>query len=339
MTHYELVIGRLQAPAIIVHGGAGAYLRTTDPGQRADRSRVLELAARSGLRAMDGAGARQGALAAVAVLEDDPRFNAGRGSKLQQDGRCRLSAALMDGKRTRSSAVYNVQDCLHPSQLADALQERGDRNLDGDGARELMTALQMPRVDVRTAKTLARWRALVARGDAADPEAAVGDAGRLELERARAAGLPVPSDLKPLLPPADQRSGTVGVVALDAAGALWACTSTGGRGHEAPGRVSDTPTPAGNYACPAVGLSATGFGEQILDLNLCGRIATRMLDGLSLEDALRRSFDEVVAGAGLLGVIGLDAQGHVGYAYTTEACGVVWLDAGGARHVDRHGRG
>jgi L-asparaginase len=104
------------------------------------------------------------------------------------------------------------------------------------------------------------------------------------------------------------------------------------------GRVSATPTPAGNYACPAVATSATGFGEQSLDLNVCGRIATRVLDGLGLEQALRRTFDEVSAAGGLLGAIAMTSDGVVGYAHTTEACGVAWIDAGGQLHLDRHGR-
>ncbi len=330
---YELVLGSVRPPAIIVHGGAGAYLRTIGPERRAARGRLLAEAARRGVAAPD---AREAVLAAISLLEEEPAFNAGRGSKLQQDGRCRLSAALMDGRKSRLSAIYNVQGCLHPARLAAELQASGDRNLDGDGARELMAELGWPSADLRTPASVARWRDLVAKGDSADPEAAVGDAGHAPLQRARAAGLPVPEDLEALRPPADQRSGTVGAVAIDAAGGLWACTSTGGRGHERPGRVSDTPTPAGNYACPVVGLSATGFGEQILDLNLCGRIATRMLDGASLEQALRRSFAEVVGMGGLLGVIALTPQGRVGYAYTTEACGVAWADGGGQQHLDRN---
>src|SRR5690606_37768218 len=102
--------------------------------------------------------------------------------------------------------------------------------------------------------------------------------------------------------------------------------------------VSDTPTPAGNYSCPRVAISATGFGEQILDLNVCGRIATRVLDGATLEDALRRTFDEVVAHGGLLGVIAITDKGVAGYAYSTEACGIAWVDDDGNSHIDPHGR-
>jgi L-asparaginase len=96
--------------------------------------------------------------------------------------------------------------------------------------------------------------------------------------------------------------------------------------------------PAGNYACPYVAVSATGFGEQIIDWDVCGRIATRVTDGASLESALRRTFDELSEAGGLLGVIAVTAEGVAGYAYSTEACGVAWADAHGRTHLDPHGR-
>jgi len=332
---FEIVVAPVTLPAVVVHGGAGAYLKTTTPERRAKRGQRLAHIAQSGHSAFAD-GARAATLRAIAELEADASFNAGYGSRLQRDGYARLSASLMDGARSRMSAVYNVQDCRHPSRLADALQSRGDRNLDGDGARLLMRELGVPSEDVRSSKSIRRWRKLVALGDEADREAAIGSADDDDLDKARAANLPVPDDLRAI--PEEDRHGTVGAVACDADGSIWACTSTGGRGHEGVGRISDSPTPAGNYACPLVAISATGFGEQILDLNVAGRIATRMLDGATLEAALRRTFDEVAAADGLLGVIAISADGYAGYAHTTEACGVAWYDAAGSLHIDQHGR-
>jgi len=363
MPPYTLVVQQLALPALVIHGGAGAYLKTTTRGQRLERGRTLADVARRAHLAFPERGARGAVLAAMASLERDPSFNAGYGARLQQDGVARLSAALMGGRDSRLSAVYNVQDCLHPSELADALQERGDRNLDGEGAALLMQELDMAAVDVVTPQTRERWQKLIATGDAADREAAIGSAGEDELDLARALRIPIPGDLEneadapgaaaPLgeaagreetaesasegLPPPEDRYGTVGAVACAADGDLWACTSTGGRGHEAVGRVSDTPTATGNYACPAGAISATGFGEQIIDLNLCGRVATRLLDGMSLEQALARTFDEVAAFGGLVGVIAITPDGTAGYAHSTEACGVAWIDGSGALHVDQHG--
>lgn len=336
MTRYVLVVEKLQAPLLVIHGGAGAYLQTTTRGQRVERGRLLaDIAKRA--HAQFAQGADRAVLAAVADLEREATFNAGYGSRLQRDGRARLSAALMDGANHRLTAVYNVQDCLHPSHLAALLQDAGDRNLDGEGARLLMEARGIDPSDVRSPESIARWRKLVETGDTADREGAIGSAGEDALEQARAALLPLPRDLE-ATDDVEDRHGTVGAVSVDAHGALWACTSTGGRGHETVGRVSDSPTPAGTYACPVVALSATGFGEQIIDLNLCGRIATRMLDGSSLERALAKTFDEVASHGGLVGVIAVTRDGTAGYAHTTEAIGVAWYAAAGNAHIDEHGR-
>lgn len=330
-----LVVEKLKLPAIVLHGGAGAYLKTTSPETRSARGRALASICRAAHSRFATGGARDAVLDAVLALERDASFNAGYGSRLQRDGVARLSAALMDGRRTRLSAVYNVQECQHPSQLALALQDRPDRNLDGEGAELLMREIGVPREDVRTERSIARWKKLVEDGDLADREAAIGSADDEDLTRAKEARIPVPDELET---DPENRYGTVGVVACDASGEIWACTSTGGRGHEAVGRISDSPTPAGNYATPLVAISATGFGEQILDLNVCGRIATRVHDGATLEQALARTFAEVDEHGGLLGVIAITRDGTAGYAHTTEACGVAWLDAAGDLHVDQHGR-
>jgi L-asparaginase len=336
VSRFTLVHQQLRLPALVIHGGAGAYLKITSPAQRRARGDTLEAIVRRGNAAFATGGARDAVLAAIHDLECDPSFNAGYGSRLQRDGVARLSASLMDGQRTRMSAVYNVQECTSPSELASALQARPDRNLDGDGARLLMQSLGMEAGDVKTSDSIARWRKLIEGGDSADREAALGSADDNAVERARAERIAVPEELESI--PDEDRHGTVGAVACDLAGAIWACTSTGGRGHEAVGRISDSPTTAGNYACPRVALSATGFGEQIIDLNVCGRIATRILDGASLQAALARTFEEIADFGGLLGVIAIGDDGAAAYAHTTEACGVAWIDATGEVHRDQHGR-
>lgn len=337
MNDVTIVVAQVPLPALVLHGGAGSYLETTTAEQRRERGDAMLAIATAAHRRLVAQGACAGVLDAVGRMEDDERFNAGYGSRLQRDGRARMSAALMNGERTRLSAVYNVEDVARPSVLAAALQARPDRNLDGTGAEQLRQELGLPRADVRSPRSIARWEALVEGGDVADRDAAIGAAGRDAVDAARVAKTAIPLELEGIEP--EDRFGTVGAVAMGlGGGGPWACTSTGGRGHESVGRISDTPTPAGTYACPRVGVSATGFGEQILDLDVAGRVATRVLDGAPLEAALRRTFDEVHAQGGLLGVIALTHDGWVGYAHSTEACGVAWVDGGGGRHVDRHGR-
>lgn len=338
MSDYELITCQLSRPALLVHGGAGSYLRTTTDAQRKERGSRLAQVAASGFSSFDSGGAKGAVLAAIAEMERDPRFNAGYGSKLQQDGVVRVSASLMDGALSRMTGIYNVQGCLHPSALAAALQDEGDRNLDGEGAAILMQDLGVEVTELRAPQSLARWKYLTEAGEKADSEAAIGDSGSEGAEKAAAEQIPMPDELRGKKDPAEDRYGTVGAVSVGRDGELWACTSTGGRGHEAVGRISDSASPAGNYACPEVAISATGFGEQIIDLNVCGRIATRVIDGMSLREALARTFDEIVAFDGLLGVIAITADGMAGYAHSTEACGVAWIDAAGSAHIDRHGR-
>lgn len=112
--------------------------------------------------------------------------------------------------------------------------------------------------------------------------------------------------------------GTVGACALDAAGNLAAATSTGGTGFETPGRVSDSATPAGNYADAFCAVSATGVGEDILREGLAVRIATRVEDGLDIGDAFRKTFEGCTARGRRLAAVGVDSRGQVAWAKTTE---------------------
>lgn len=104
-------------------------------------------------------------------------------------------------------------------------------------------------------------------------------------------------------------SGTVGAVAVDDRGAIFAATSTGGVGGETPGRVSDSATVAGNYAAPGVAVSCTGAGEQIVNLGVAARIATRRVDGQILEQAVRNTVKEGRDLDYYFGLIAIDDQG------------------------------
>ncbi len=127
-------------------------------------------------------------------------------------------------------------------------------------------------------------------------------------------------------------SGTVGAVAVDAAGNLCAATSTGGTGFEVPGRVSDSATVAGNYAAPEAGVSCTGIGEQIVSLAVAARVVVRVRDGLSLPEAVARTIAEGNALGYHFGLIALDRDGRAEVG-ATEGTRVLWK--GGARKGGR----
>ncbi len=111
---------------------------------------------------------------------------------------------------------------------------------------------------------------------------------------------------------------TVGACALDRFGNLASATSTGGRGFERPGRVSDSAMPVANYADEASAVSATGIGEEIIDEGLAIKIATRVRDGMNLKRAFGKTFREVRLRGKRMGAIGLDRKGNWIAQTTTE---------------------
>jgi L-asparaginase len=107
-------------------------------------------------------------------------------------------------------------------------------------------------------------------------------------------------------------------VALDQHGHLAAGTSTGGKGFERIGRVSDSAMPAGNYATEQAAISCTGIGEDIIDECLAARIVVRVTDGLALNQAFERSFAEAQSRHRDLGAIGIDRTGAICWGKTSE---------------------
>lgn len=122
------------------------------------------------------------------------------------------------------------------------------------------------------------------------------------------------------------KSGTVGVVALDPEGAIVAATSSGGRGYEIPGRVSDTPTVAGNYATQNVGISATGLGEEIVHTAAAARVACLVDHGINLAQAVNHVIALAKQTGSSFGLITLDKSGHIIVEKTTEEIFYAWHD-------------
>jgi L-asparaginase len=211
------------------------------------------------------------AVYAVELLEDCELFNAGIGSQIQRDGKIRMSASLMDGVTLKFSGVINIQDVRNPIRVAERLLSFNDRVLAGKGA------LQFARregFDYCCTETPHRKREYEAKLDSS-------------------------------------RLGTVGVVVLDAKGNLAAATSTGGKGFEIPGRVSDSATVAGNYANAWCGVSCTGIGEDIVSGAVAIKIVTRVTDGMSVAEACSKTFAELKPFDGFAGAIALDNEGNL----------------------------
>lgn len=208
---------------------------------------------------------------AVSLLEDCELFNAGLGSQIQSDGKIRMSASLMDGVSKKFSGVINIENVKNPIQIAEKLMSYDDRVLGGEGA---LLFARSNNFEFFNPEILQR---------------------RLEYEQKLAS----------------KRTGTVGCVAIDKEGNLAAATSTGGKGFEMPGRISDSATVAGNYATNDCAVSCTGVGEDIVSAAIATKIVTRVSDGMMLQQAFEKTFKELAEFDGFAGAIAIDKNGNI----------------------------
>ncbi len=208
---------------------------------------------------------------AVELLEDCELFNAGTGSQIQRDGKIRMSAALMDGVSLRFSGVINIEDVKNPIRVAERLLSTDDRVLGGEGALDFARKNGFEFYNTETNFRREEYKTRSGRA----------------------------------------RLGTVGCVALDPQGKLAAATSTGGKGFEIPGRISDSATVAGNYANADCGVSCTGVGEDIVSGAVAIKIVTRVTDGQSLKHACEKTFAELIPFDGFAGAIAINNAGEI----------------------------
>lgn len=208
---------------------------------------------------------------AVSQLEDDALFNAGIGSQIQSDGKIRMSASLMDGSTQKMSGVINIEEVKNPVQVAQVLLDYDDKVLGGSGATNFARQNGFEKFSTEIPQRRAEYEAKVA-----------------------SKGL-----------------GTVGCVALDANGKIAVATSTGGKGFEIPGRISDSATVAGNYANAFCGVSLTGVGEDIVSGAVAAKIVTRVTDGFTLVEAFEKTFNELKPFDGFAGAIAIDSKGNI----------------------------
>lgn len=283
-------------PKLIIHGGAGSSLKGKG-GLEAVRKSLHSIVEEVYSLLLEGKTATEAVVKGCQLLEDNPRFNAGTGSVLQSDGQIRMSASLMDGEKQRFSGVINVSKVKNPIYLAKILQDKDDRILSDYGSAELVRELQLPLYDPLTDARLQEWME-----------------ERKENFTKKMAGVVAEA-------PENARRGTIGVVALDRYGKISAGTSTGGKGLERVGRVSDSATPAGNYANSYAGVSCTGIGEDIIDECLAAKIVIRVTDGLSLQEAMAKSMQEARENKRDLAAIAIAAPSVSAISHTGD---IVW---------------
>ena len=279
---------------LVIHGGSGSM----HPG---NLSKELDELGRAGLSAALDAGeailaAGGNALDAVEatarVLEEDPCFNAGRGSVLAYDGHVELDAAIMDGRDRRCGAVAGLRSTRAPISAARAVMEQSPHVLMSyEGADDFACEAGLEQVPNRWFVTPERRRQLdelLARGsDAFD---------------------------------ADIKYGTIGAVAVDVHGHVASATSTGGLTAKRWGRIGDSPlVGAGTYADDrAAAVSATGLGEVFIRAagahELCARVR---LGGQGLQESLDGVLAEIKSLGGNGGLIAVAPSGEAAWGFTT----------------------
>ena len=296
--------------AIAVHGGAGSMTPDTlDAAAVAAHEAGLARALDAG-RAILAAGgnAIDAVSAAVVVLEDDPLFNAGRGSVFTYHGTNECDAAIMAGETRAAGAAAGLMHTRNPVMLARKVMAAGPHVfLSGAGAEEFAREHGVEQVDPDWFATPERWR-------------------QLEELKARKLGW-FDSGMK---------YGTVGAVARDSAGHLAAATSTGGLTGKRWGRIGDSPLiGAGTYADDRAGaVSCTGSGEAFIRAGAAQAICARMrLAGETADQAARAVLGEIGAMDGVGGVIVVTPAGETALAFTTPGMYRARADSSGLQEI------
>ncbi|KAM4693120.1 isoaspartyl peptidase/L-asparaginase [Discoglossus pictus] len=277
-------------PVIVVHGGAGTIVKEYEEGYRSG----VNSSALKGYEILKQGGSALSAVEeAVVVMEDNPLFNAGHGSVLNEEGEVEMDAIIMDGKDLASGAVSAVRCIANPIKLARIVMEKTDHMLlTCKGASLFAKAQGIPEVpgeSLISERSRERWK----------------------------------NNLKPGSNPVACQIGlgTVGAVAIDSEGNVACATSTGGLTNKMVGRVGDTACiGSGGYADNNIGaISTTGHGESIMKVTLARLVLYYMEKGMTSEEAADAGLKDMKTRVdGLGGVIVVSSSGDWTAKFSTK---------------------
>jgi beta-aspartyl-peptidase (threonine type) len=294
----------------MVHGGAGALDNIKDKKTALRYLQSIRGVLEHGRDILQiGGSALETVEACASLLEDDPVFNAGCGSVLNENGRVEMDAAIMDGQNLAAGAVAAISNIANPIQLARLVMNESEHvMLIGDGAMRFALQRGMQTTPDHYFFTPER----IAQLEQARLEHRIvldHDSGGEEIE--------------------DHKYGTIGAVARDLQGNLAAATSTGGMVNKHLGRVGDSPIIgagifADNETCA---VSATGYGEEFMRTVLAKTISDYIaLKGGDAAEAVTFGIDYLrrkVKGRG--GVIVIDHSGNCSADFTTRKMIHGWI--------------
>ena len=300
--------------SLMVHGGAGALDNVKDNKTALRYLESIRRILEHGREVMVlGGSALQAVEACASLLEDDPVFNAGCGSVLNENGKVEMDAAIMDGRDLSAGAVAAVDNIANPVQLARLVMTESEHvMLIAEGAMRFADHCGMERV----------------------PEDYFFTPERIEqLHQARQQHKIMLDHDDSEEDSEDQKYGTIGAIARDPNGNLAAATSTGGIVNKRMGRVGDSPiVGAGVYADnETCAVSGTGFGEDFMRSVISKTISDFMLmKGMDAVQATEAGIDYLtrkVQGRG--GVIVIDKDGSCASGFTTKKMIHGWIERGG----------
>jgi len=300
--------------SIMVHGGAGALDNVKDEKIAVRYLESIRCILEHGREILTlGGSALQAVEACASLLEDDPVFNAGCGSVLNESGKVEMDAAIMDGRDLSAGAVAAVDNIANPIQLARYVMTESEHvMLIAEGAMRFADHCGIKRAPENYFYTPDRIK---------------------QLEQARLKNKIMLDHDDTEEDSEDQKYGTIGAIARDPMGNLAAATSTGGIVNKRLGRVGDSPIiGAGVYADnETCAVSATGYGEEFMRTVISKTIADFIyMKGMNAEDATKAGIEYLtrkVKGRG--GVIVIDSDGMCSSGFTTKKMIHGWIENGG----------
>ena len=285
---------------LAIHGGAGVILKENmsaekETAYRKSLRKALDL---GGAMLEQGYSALDSAQFVIMALENDPKFNAGKGAVFSAAGINELDASIMDGRDRNAGAVASVTTIKNPIVLARAVMDKSRHvMLQGEGAEKFAKAQKIETVDPKYFYTKRRWNQMKK---------------KLKANKAKKHSF---------LDTPETKYGTVGAVVKDNCGNLAAGTSTGGLTAKEFGRVGDAPIiGAGTYAdnnyCA---VSATGTGEFFIRAGVARDICSRReYLGESIAEAANHVIHTTLTDMkGDGGVIAIDDEGNYTFSFNT----------------------
>ena len=305
--------------AVALHGGAGTISKDLPDSIRQQYYDGLEQAVRTGeLVLRDGGSALDAVEQVVRNLENNPLFNAGKGAVFTSEGTHELDAAIMDGSTFEAGAITGVTTVKNPVSLArNVMNESKHIFFSGQGAERYADQTEVERVENDHFFTQNRYDAW---------QRAQGQSSNLNPDPGMS-----PLDRDWLI---DKKFGTVGAVALDMDGNLAAATSTGGMTNKQFGRVGDVPIiGSGTYANQVAAISATGWGEKIMQQVSANTIANLVeFGGYTLEGAVDYLLEERLQ-PDEAGFIAVDRDGNIVMNMNTPGMFRGSIDSNGEKEV------